>query len=764
MMRTIFSLFAICALFLASAVYAGTVSGIQVNGNQRVEASTVLSFLQIDKGANVSDADIDAAVDRIFESGLFADVNIELRGGTLVVNVSENPVISQVAFEGNKRLDDDTLRKEVSLTERAVFNKSDLQQDVRRLLDVYRKNGRYSVQIVPKVIEKDQNRVDLVYEIDEGEKSKIARISFVGNHVFNDDVLQSVIQTKESRWYRFLSSDDLFDADRLDYDKELLRKHYVSNGYADFRVVSATAELSPDRENFFVTYTLEEGPKYNFGKVDIESEIKEVTPDQLTDLLRTAEGDVFNADQVDKTVDELTNKMGNLGYAFVKIEPQYQRNAEDKLMGVHYLVKEGPRVYVENINVRGNVRTMDEVIRREFRLAEGDPYNADKLKRSQQRIRNLGFFENVDFKNEQGSEDDRVNVNVDVQEKSTGELTFGAGFSTADGALGDIGISERNLLGKGQYLKLNFTLASVRQEIDLSFTEPYLFGRELAGGFDLFSTKLDSRSSRNNRTYDSESIGGVLRGSYPLSEHLSHQLRYTARQDNITNIQSAASQFIKRQEGENTTSAVGHSLVWDNRDNNFFPTEGYTIRFNQDVAGAGGDAQYIRNELRSAYYHPVIGDDWVLKLAAKAGHVMGYGGEDVRINDRFFIGGEDLRGFANQGIGPRDSVSKDPLGGNIYAAGTVEVNFPVGLPKELGVNGSVFTDFGTLYNNDDGTVVNPDGSVSHVLDENSIRAAAGFGVSWRSPFGPIRIDIAEPYMDEAFDDTEQLRFSFGTRF
>lgn len=752
------------ALLVSGAASAAKISAIDVTGNKRVETATVISFLDMKVGDDVTTEAINAAVDRAFDSGLFADVSIEIHGSTLAVNVSENPVISQVAFEGNKRLEDDTLRQEVFLTERAVFNKSDLQQDVRRLLDVYRKNGRYSVQIVPKVIEKDQNRVDLVYEIDEGEKSKIARISFVGNKAFNGDVLRTVVQTKESRWYRFLSSDDVYDQDRLEFDKELLRKHYIANGYADFRVVSATAELSSDRENFFLIYTLEEGPKYNFGDIGVQSEIKEVSSDQLRGLVKTEKGEVFNAEMVDKSVDAITNELGNLGYAFVKIEPQYQRNAEDTIMGVNYLVKEGPRVYVENINITGNVRTQDDVIRREFRVAEGDPYNADKLKRSQQRIRNLGFFENVEFENQQGSADDRVDVDVNVEEKSTGELTFGAGFSTADGALGDVSISERNLLGKGQFLKLNFTLASVRQEIDLSFTEPYLFDRELAGGFDLFSTKLDGQSSRNNRTYDSESLGGVLRGSYPLSEHLTHQLRYTARQDNITNIQTAASQFIKRQEGENTTSAVGHSLVWDTRDNNFFPTDGYIVRLNQDIAGVGGDSKYLRNELRSAYYHPVIGDEWVLKLAAKAGYVTGYGSEDVRINDRFYIGGEDLRGFANQGIGPRDSLSKDTLGGNIYGTGTVEMNFPVGLPKELGVTGSVFSDFGTLYSNDDGTVVNPDGTISNVLDSSALRATAGVGVSWRSPFGPIRVDVAEPFMKESFDDVEQLRFSFGTKF
>ena len=736
------------------------VANVIVKGNQRIEENTVRSFSGIDSGDKVNARIIDQAMAKLYETGLFADVSISVEGNDLIINVSENPIISEVAFEGNKRIEDNALSSEVKLASRSVYTKPALQQDVKRILDIYQKSGRFSVSVVPKVIQLPENRVNLVFEIDEGDRSKIARISFVGNSAFGDAKLKKTIQTKETIWYRFLSSDDTYDPDRLAFDQELLRRLYISNGYADFRVLSAEAQLDPKKNAFIVTFTLDEGEVYNFGDLAVESHLSNLEAGSLDSLISGKSGNLFNARLVDQTMEELTKKLGELGYAFVEVSPVYDRSPETKTMGIKYVIKEGPRVYVEKINILGNVRTLDEVIRREFRLAEGDPYNAAKLKRSQERINNLGFFSNVDIRKEKGSADDKVKIDVAVAEQSTGELTFGAGFSTTDGALGDISIQERNLLGRGQFLKLNLTISSVRQDIDLSFTEPYFLEKNVSAGFDIFKTKTNGSSSRSNLGYDNDAVGGTIRTSYPITEFLSHSVNYSLRSDDITDIDATASLFVRQQAGKNTSSLIGHSLMYDKRDSKFEPSNGYFIRFNQDIAGLGGDTKFFRNELRSAYYRPLMAEKGInLKVNGKTGHIFGLDGEDVRINDRFYIGSRDIRGFSNAGIGPRDKTTLDTLGGKTYAVGSVEVGFPVGLPEELGFKGAVFTDFGTLFDTDDKT----SGS-NIILDETSLRASVGAGLSWSSPLGPIRIDFAHAFMKESFDETESVRFSFGTRF
>ncbi len=749
-------------IFIALPVHAQqdvTISEVVIEGNQRVEKATVESFVGIKPGDTVNIREINKALSKLFKTGLFADVKINIDGSRLWVKVVENPIVAEVAFEGNKRIDDEDLRAEVKLGPRAIYSKSDLQHDVKRIQTLYQRSGRFSATVIPKVIQLDQNRVNVVFEVDEGARSRIERISFVGNDSFSDSKLRSEIKTKETVWWRFFSSDDTYDPDRLAFDKELLRRYYVAHGYADFRVLSANAELSPDKEAFYVTFTVDEGAVYRFGEMSVENQLTKEKDSVLEKLIESRPGKKFNAKKVEATVDAITKHLGNQGYAFVKIDPQFKRDAENHVIGVNYLVKQGPRVYVERIDINGNVRTLDQVIRREFRLAEGDPYNTNQLKRSKERINNLGFFSRVDVQQSEGSAPDKVNIDVDVEEQSTGELTFGAGFSTNDGVLGDISLTERNLLGKGQFLRLNLSVSSVRQDIALSFTEPYFMGKNFAAGFDIFKTKYDGGSSLSNRSFDQESVGGTLRGSYPLTEHLTHALRYSYRTDDITDIDPTASLFIQRQAGENTTSLVGHSLIWDKRDSRFSPTEGWILRFNQDFAGVGGDAKFYRHEIRGAYYLSLISSDWVLKFGANAGHIDGWDDEEVRINDRFFVGGHDLRGFDNDGIGPRDKLTGDPLGGNIYATGTVELSFPLGLPEELGFSGAIFSDIGTLLEVDEmSTLANP------ILDESAPRVSVGIGIAWRSPFGPVRIDFSEAIVKETFDETETVRFSFGTRF
>ena len=517
-------------------------------------------------------------------------------------------------------------------------------------------------------------------------------------------------------------------------------------------MVSAIAELTPDGNAFFITFTVEEGPQYNFGAISVDSRLRDLTADELQQFVEPREGTVYNADQVESTVQRLTDEVGRLGYAFAKIEPLTDVNREALTVGVVFQVEEGPRVYVERIDIRGNVRTLDEVIRREFRVSEGDAFNTALLRRSEQRIRNLGFFETVEIRTLQGTAPDKIVVDVRVAEKSTGELSFGAGFSTSEGVLGDIRLTERNLLGRGQELRANFTVSQRRQEIDFSFTEPYFLDRDLAAGFDLFFRETDFQSEAS---YDETTRGGTLRAGYPLTENLRHAVRYTLRQDDIHNVDDDASVFIQAEEGERLTSLVGQTFTYDLRDTRFLPSAGYLLRLDQDVAGLGGDNKFLRHEARADWYYSVA-RDWVVNLAASGGYIFGYGGEDVHLSNRFFLGGTSFRGFEYGGVGPRDDETDDALGGNLFYTGTAELRFPLGLPEELRIFGRGFVDAGTL--------TDIDVSGPTLEDSGNLRVATGIGFSWLSPLGPLSIDLAQAIVKDSGDKTEMFRVSFGTRF
>ncbi|MBL0318331.1 MAG: outer membrane protein assembly factor BamA [Alphaproteobacteria bacterium] len=729
------------------------IAAIRVKGNQRIEKSTIENYLAMPVGSDFDDAKLSEGVKHLYETGLFGDVDARLRGDEVEVTVVENPVVSQVSFEGNKRIEDDKLLPEIKLTPRSVYTKSKLQADVKRLQEVYRQHGRYAVKVEPKIINKDQNRVDLVYEIEEGPKANVDQILFVGNKHFSDNRLLGIVSTKESHWYRFFSSTDTYDPDRLSFDKELLRKFYVQRGYADFQVVSVTSDLNPKQDGFIVTYTVDEGIKYNFGDISVNSAFKNLEKNKLMEKVKTKKGQLFDAKQVEKSVDSLVEYATDHGYAFADVDPQYKRDAKARTVSVVYQIKEGPKVYVNRIDINGNNRTLDKVVRREFRIQEGDPYNAEQIRRSKERIQNLAFFERVNVDNKPTQYPDKVDIDVNVKEKSTGELTFGAGYSTTDGIVGNVSIRERNLLGKGQDLKLSFERGQRGMQIDLGFTEPYFMDRNIAAGFDVFKI---SRDNTDESSYSIDTVGGTLRASYDITEYLTHSVHYSLRKDDIQDVNAASSVFVQAQQGEHTTSSIGHTLMYDKRDSKFNPSKGYYLRLNQEFAGVGGDGQFIRNELRTGVFFPVLTDDVVFKLVGKGGNIFGWGGEDVRLSDRFFVGGQQVRGFKSSGVGPRDSATADALGGNNYYVGTTELEFPLGTPDELGLRGAIFVDAGSLWGTDD--------SGATLQDSNSLRVSVGAGLAWSSPLGPIRIDLAEAIKKEDFDETELIRFNFGTQF
>ncbi len=662
----------------------------------------------------------------------------------------ENPIINRIAFEGNDRLDDETLSAEVTLRPRVVFTRTKVQNDTQRLLEIYRRSGRFAATVEPKVIQLPQNRVDLVFEISEGPVTRIESINFIGNRVFSDSDLRDEITTSETAFWNIFSTTDTYDPDRLTFDRELLRRFYLNEGYADFRVVSVVAELLPEREGFIVTFTVEEGKRQKFGTIDVTTTLPKLEPETLQGQLLTEEGEWYSAELVEGSIDNLTDVVGNLGYAFVDVRPRLERDRENRLIHVTYEIQEGPKVFVERIDIEGNVRTLDRVIRREFRLVEGDAFNSAKLRRSRQRIRNLGFFRTVEVETQQGSTPDKTLITVEVEEQSTGDLTFGAGFSSSAGPLGNVGIRERNLLGRGQDLRLNLTLSGEQSQLALSFTEPYFLGRNLAAGFDVFRIETDD----DERSFDVERTGFSLRGGYNYNENLRQVLRYTLENQKIANVETEASLLIREEEGEFLESTVSQELIWDTRDNRFDPRRGTALRMRTEVAGVGGDVHFFKPSVEGEYHYP-IEEEWTASVDAELGTIVGIG-EDTRISDRHFVGAGNCRGFEFAGVGPRDRVSNDALGGKHFYTGTVELGFPLGLPEEFQVRGRVFTDVCSAWDLDKTSAT--------VQDQASPRVSTGAGISWDSPFGPIRLDLGFAVIKEDFDETELLSFNFGTQF
>lgn len=743
-------------IFTLSAIAqqgGATINEIRVVGTKRIDPSTVNSYVQIQPGDTYDSARIDASLKALFNTGLFADVTLRREGDALIIQVVENPIINRIAFEGNRRLDDEILDAEVTLRPRVVYTRTKVQNDVKRLLDIYRRSGRFGATVEPKVIQLPENRVDLVFEIDEGPSTGIRAINFIGNRQFSDGSLRDVIQTDESAFWRFLTSNDTYDPDRLSFDRELLRRFYLSEGHADFRVVSAIAELTEDREDFVITFTVEEGPEYSFGKVAVTSRLREIEPNELESLIVGVEGEQYNADEVEETVQALTANLGARGFAFVDVRPRVNRDREQRTLDVTYEISEGPRVFVERIDISGNVRTLDKVIRREFTIAEGDAFNTAKLRATRQRLNNLGFFSRVDITNDPGEASDRTVINVAVEERSTGELSIGAGFSSTSGPLGDISIRERNLLGRGQDLRLGLSLGTEQQRIDLSFTEPYFLDRNLAAGFDLFirTTDLSDESS-----FEEDQQGFGLRMGYQLEPKLRHTVRYTLSRQNIDDVEVTASEVVKAQAGSHLTSSVTNEFFLDRLNRRFNPTDGYFGSYSIELAGFGGAEKFVRNKLSSGIYTPLFGSSVIASLTGELGHIFTFDDDTVKLTNRFYLGGSSLRGFDNAGVGPRDLLTDDAIGGHQFYAGTAELTFPFGLPEEFDIRGSLFSDFGSAWGVDD--------PFPNLTDDTTTRVSLGVGIGWVSPFGPLRVDFASAVLKEDYDKIQLFSFNFGTRF
>ncbi len=747
------------SVLLGSTLLAQVASGavlkdIRVEGTRRIETATVMTYLNMKTGDDITPKDLDAATKTLFATGLFSDVDISFDDGTAIIHVVENPIIYTISFEGNDDLDSDILKTEVLLKPRMVFTQRKLQNDVERLQEIYKRNGRFTAQITPKIIEKDQNRVNIVFQIKEGEKALVKKIVIHGNNAFSDDILKEKLITKESAWYRFLASTDTYDPDRLNYDKELLRRFYLQEGYADIAIKKATADMAEDKENFIITFEVEEGKKYHFSEPSLKVSLPEYQQDEtLQQLISFQAGDTFNTNEVEDTIDALTDALANKGYAFVDITPSYQKDEKTQTISLVFNVTEGEKVFINRIHITGNSRTLDKVIRREFRSNEGDAFHAAKLRRSRQRIENLDYFSRVELSTQPVIGDDsKVDVALDLAEKSTGAFNIGVGWSSYDGLMFETGIQERNILGTGNIVGINALISERETQYAIGLTNPYFMDKNLLAGVDVFRTTRDNEDSSS---YSYETVGGSVRFGWDYTDRVRHSVRYTLREDNITDIETD-SIYIREQEGRNLVSLIGQEISYDKRDSRINPTQGYYTSLGLDLAGIGGDSKFVRVNLTGIRYYPVM-EEVVLSLRADAGHIWGLGGQDVRINDRYFLGDASLRGFEYGGVGARDKATDDALGGNWYLTGSAEVSFPIGLPKELGIKGKLFTDAGFIGkpNNYDPATMDYSGKM---------RIAAGTGILWQSPMGMINLDFSWPILKEKHDKTQVFRLNFGKGF
>ncbi len=736
-----------------------TIRSIVVNGSQRLESDTVLSYMRLRVGQTYTQESADQALKDLFETELFKDVSIRNNAGAVVIDVVENPVINRILLEGNKRIKEDKIRPEIRLAPRQIFTRSKVRADVARIVELYKRKGRFAASVEPKMVQLDQNRVDIVFEVNEGPKSKVQQINIIGNEVFSDGKLRGEMATKQARFYRFFSSGATYDPDRLAFDQQKLRQFYLTEGYADFRVISAVAELTPDKKDFIITYVVEEGQRYKFGDVTVESEIRDFTAETLTPLLPMKEGDFYNAKQVEDTVESLSETAGLFGYAFADVRPEFNRDKETLTMGITFKVAESDRVYVERIDINGNTLTVDKVVRREFRLNEGDAFNSFQVKRSANRIKSLGFFQDeLEIEQKQGSAPDRIILEANVEERATGELQLSAGFSSVENFILQASVRQRNFRGKGQELRASVSYSSFSQSIELGFTEPYLFDRNVAVGVDLFRRDLNSFNfvgDDRETTFEQLTTGFQVRAGVPITEYLSASLRYGLSFDDVTLDRDLfftdfdgdgflgdspedtcdplrAGRFLCDALGKRTTSSLGASLIYDDRDNRVRPTRGQTVVGSLDFAGLGGSVKYVKARLNAAKYWRVLGN-FIFSVSGEGGYIhplenrgsAADGIDDVRLTDRFFLGEPQIRGFDIRGVGPRvirsgvfeevvdgravnsivdfrtnrDSVTDDAIGGRAYYLARAELEIPLGSgARELGLRPSIFVDAGAVFN------------------------------------------------------------------
>jgi outer membrane protein insertion porin family len=821
---------------VSSQAAAQTVNSIEVVGNRRVEIETIRSYFKPGPGGRLDNASIDDGLKALIETGLFQDVQISRPGGRIVVTVIENPVINRIAFEGNKKVKDEQLSAEIQSKPRGTLSRPMVQSDAQRIVEIYRHSGRYDVTVTPEMIDQPNNRVDLIFTIHEGGKTSVKSINFVGNSYYSSYRLKDIIKTHESNLLSFLGGNDVYDPDRVEADRDLIRRFYLKHGFADVQVVAALTEYDPERKGFLVTFKIDEGQQYRVGSVDFQSSIGNLDVGTLRSFSRVSPGSVYNVEALEKSVEEMQIEASRRGFAFAVVRPRGDRNFEAHTVSVVFSIEEGPRTYIERINIRGNSRTRDYVIRREFDLSEGDAYNRALVDRAERRLKNLDFFKSVKITTEPGSSSDRVILLVDLEEKSTGDFSVSGGYSTTDGALAEVSISERNFLGRGLYAKAAVTYGQYARGLSLSYIDPYVLDYRVALGLDAYYRQ---QLPNSYISYGTRTIGFSPRLGFQLREDLSLQLRYSIYQQDISlpsylancNNNPAngllafnptpafaalngvpaggtingvtdggqglwcysdgeASLPIRKElaSGSTLTSAVGYSLNYNTLDNNKNPTDGLLVDWRQDFAGVGGDVTYLKSQVDGKYYAPLV-SDIVGLIHLQAGMLNKVGNNELRMLDHFQMGPNLVRGFAPNGIGPRDINpygTGDALGGTKYWGASFELQMPFWfLPKEVGLKGAVYADAGGLWDYQGPTSWAATGEVNvagctpptqfpnatpgtclglQYQEQNLVRTSVGVGLIWASPFGPLRFDYAIPLTKGQFDRVQQFKFGGGTSF
>jgi outer membrane protein insertion porin family len=800
---------ALALAFLAGVASEAAAAAVTVRGNSRVDTPTIESYF------TGSDEDaVNKGVKALYATGLFSNVRVSRDGGRVVVSVTENNIINRVAFEGNSKVKTEVLSAEVQSKSRGPYSQSTVDADIERIKDSYRRSGRAAAKVTSRIVDLPNGKVDVVFTVDEGEKTGVKTINFVGNQVYSSDKLRDLMQTTEMNFLSFFKTSDVYDPDRIGSDLELIRRFYLKNGYADFRVTGSDAQFSPEAGGYIITITIEEGPQYTVSSVDVESHLPSLDSAALRPLLRLAPGEIYNGDMVQKTTDALSREIAKNGFAFSQVRPRGDRDPASRTVAIVFVVEEGPRVYVERIVIRGNTRTRDYVIRREFEIGEGDAYNRALIDRAERRLNNLGYFKKVKVSNEQGSAPDRVVVVVDVEDQPTGSLSVSGGYSTADGFIAEVAVSESNFMGRGQYVRLSVSEGQYARGVEFSFTEPYFLGNRLAAGFDLYA----KQTSVSQYSYYSNFVtGGTVRFGLPVTDEITFSPRYSLYNTDITVPNNSshpyddctfpiwgvtpgfngtfpyytnscltngeASLALKQAQGNTLTSMFGYTLSYNNLDNNKNPTGGIFAELRQDIAGAGGQSQFIRTTGDIRFYHEII-DQVVGIVHVQGGEIFGYGGNQLRIVDNFNLGPSLVRGFAPNGLGPRDissgSSQGNPLGGTTYYGASVEVQFPIwGLPRDIGLKGAVFADAGSLFNYTGKTNFSYNGvctpnnlpplytqgtCITLGGSGNTLRSSAGASIIWASPLGPIRFDFAKAISKSTSDQTQFFRFTGGTTF
>ena len=793
------------------------IDSIRIVGNQRIEEGTILSYMLVQPGDPFGSDRVDRSLRTLYATGLFADVTLQREGNSLVVHVRENPLVNAINFEGNHNVKEDDLRKELQLRPRAVFTTRMAQQDRQKLLGVYAGKGRFAATVEPFLVRLPQNRVNVVFKIVEGPETKISRIVFVGNHAFSESDLKAVIDSREERIWRFFSSSDQFNPERVNFDRELLRRFYLEHGYADVAVTNTVAELSPERRAFFLTFQIAEGERYRVGHVRVKSSVPKVAAAPYQGLVRETEGGYYNGNLVEKSSDAIQAAVRKTAAnPFLVVNPRIARNHDKHMVDLEFDIAQGPRSYVERIDITGNTVTRDRVIRREFRFAEGDPNDPALIRQTKQRLTDLGYFGDVKVTPTPGSAADRVVVNTEVTEKATGELSLGGGYSTTSGILGQAGLRQHNLIGTGIDAGINGTIASRQSQIDLSATDPYFLDRNLVAGGDIFYL---TNNNQYVSDYSETRYGLSARLGYAYNDHVSQAFTYTVSDRDVNNLSIFASDYVKDEAGYSLLSQIGQTLSFDYRDSRVEPHSGFVVRVGNDLAGLGGDEKYLRSKIDTTYFLPLDyftgNSSWGFSFSQGAGYLYNLQSRE-RIIDRFFLGGDNLRGFLDQGVGPHSVAystcfetvaaieaaevaakqpingacpasqifyhGSDSIGGNFIWTQSTEFHFPLPVPADFGITGRAFMDVGALS----GLNVPPN-AVSECLatsqhignkivdehgtaiskcyyDDSSPRLSVGLGVSWKSPFGLINIDVGIPVLKKPYDQTQFLKFGFGTRF